>query len=159
MGRRGLGGINPVEGVIFLAVLGVFANSLYHLVQLRGSGGGAGRALASLASTGNGVQAESGDLLVVGCASNLDHLTQRDELRIRGMLCGAKDLDTSRKLIKAEVINTANRARPLVYADRGNGSFESGSIPLRAGDNAIFMKFVYAGGKVVSQRLVVRRGT
>lgn len=155
MGRRRLS-INPVEGVIFLAVLGVFANSLYHLVQLRQNAGPGGRGPAAI-SEFNGQ--ERGDLLVVGCASNLDHATQREELRIKGMLCGARDLDSSRRLIKAEVINTANRARPLVYADRGAGSFESSSIPLRSGDNPIFLKFVYAGGKVVSQRVIVRRGT
>lgn len=153
---------NPVEVVIFLAVTGMFSNSLYRLFydtpdfqpaalsKMAANPISEGRSPAS-------VDAPSFKNIDVRCNSTSDYDTDANKVRLIGPLCGVDEGNDSSKHIKTVVFNQANKFNASVFTDITAGKFSTDYIPLNQGKNPIRMEFTFRGGKVVTRDFNIQK--
>jgi hypothetical protein len=155
---------NPVELAIFSVVTLIFVNSLYNLFYDRANF--KPTALAPMAanpisesnprspaSTAS-VSAQAFLNVDVRCEAPQDQDTNASKVRLTGPLCGAGAVD-GKDLLKAQVVNNANKFNATVFTDLNAGKFSTDYIPLNTGKNPIKLEFSYRGGRVVTQELSV----
>lgn len=152
---------NPVELAIFLAVTGIFANSVYRLFYDSGSFQATAltRMAANPVSEGRSLASTRQSFLNVDlrCDAMGEQDTGANKIRLTGPLCGTDAAIDASKLVKAVVFNSANKFNATVFTDTTAGKFSTDYIPLNTGRNPIHVEFSYRGGKIVSQELVLNR--
>lgn len=153
--------VNPVEIVILLTITLVFCNSIYNLFYdsrsirptalqpMAANPISEGRAPASVASAFMSVE--------VPCDNALERETTASKIRLTGSLCGLGGDTTSAQLIKATVLNGANRFNATVFTDSTSSKFSTDYIPLSTGKNSIHLEFAYRGGKTASQEVLISK--
>jgi hypothetical protein len=77
------------------------------------------------------------------------------KIRLAGPLCGSPS--PSAKLLKTQVINSANKYSATVFTDLSSQKFSTDYIPLVTGRNPIHVEFSYQGGKTFSRDLALER--
>lgn len=155
---------NPVELLIFAIIAVSFTYSVYDLIYAdRGSITTAftaqpGETVAKVEESRSLASADHPLLnLALNCDKNVDQQTSATKVRISGILCEIKSAEDLTKLVKTSVINNANRYTATVFTDVNAGKFSTDYIPLNTGKNTIHVEFAYAGGKVISQDIVVNK--
>ncbi|OFZ21076.1 MAG: hypothetical protein A2X94_07025 [Bdellovibrionales bacterium GWB1_55_8] len=149
---------NPVEVLIFLAVTGVFARSVYQLVydpevltamtvSTPAAVSGQSRSPASISQTFLNME--------LSCDKNADHDTGATKVRLTGNLCGVDSTTDATKLVRTVISNEANKFAATVFTDVRGGKFSTDYIPLNSGKNPIHVEFSYRDGKVVTQDVVI----
>ena len=162
--------INPLEMGIFLTIALVFAHSLYQLFfdfsQVKTQvvtvhNQPLTRRPAAIAQETAAPEAAREPTatdfvnLEIPCTIKGSQKTSANQVRLGGPICNeGAALDPS-KLIKTEIVNQANKSTATVYTDISAGKFLTNYIPLNTGENPILIQFVYAGGKTVTNKLVV----
>lgn len=153
--------INPVEGAIFAVVSLIFANSVYNLFYdnrafnlaalkpMEANPVSEGRAPASVSQSFQNVD--------IRCEGNLDQDTGAAKIRLNGKLCGTDAATDATKLVKAVVVNGANKFNATVFTDTNGGKFSTDYIPLNGGKNPIHMEFIYRSGKTFTQDFTLTR--
>jgi len=169
--------VNPVELVVFAAVTLVFANSIYQLFydwdEIRtksgtveeASAGSASRGLASASPLFSSIEVKCNDEAPKKKGANADaHLEKTDAAKIRlsGPLClplAFQELKENKRpsLLKTEVTNKTTNAVATVITNTTEGRFSTDFIPLNPGPNQIQLKWVYSGGKELSQDLIIQK--
>lgn len=152
---------NPVEVAIFLAVTGLFVNSVVKLfydspdfqatalTQMASNPVSEGRAPASTQ--------QSFLNLDVRCETAAEQETAASKVRLMGSLCGLDASTDGSKLTKTVVINNANKFSATIFTDVSAGKFSTDYIPLNVGRNPLHLEFTYRGGKTVTQELVINK--
>ncbi len=165
--------INPVELAIFTGVTLIFVNSVYNLLYERPAGGFApmltrGKAPGETGLSGRfpasierrKTEAKPVSLLAraeISCQDGQSHKTSAAKLQLGGALCGSQTSEDTQKLLKTEIVNTANHYAATVFPDNKGVRFTTDYIPLVDGVNSIKLDFVYKGGRTVSQTLAIAR--
>lgn len=165
--------INPVELVIFSVVSLVFLNSVYHLFyDWQGFKPAKLVMLENVEGETDTRRPASGNPgfvnLEFSCEDSGEHKTGATKLRLNGPLCRAADEagqerapaaagSVAADLIRTEITNSANSATATVFTDVQAAKFSTDYIPLERGTNSLNVKFVYKGGKVISQTFTVVR--
>ena len=167
--------INPVELVIFSVVSLMLLNSVYNLFYEHP--GFHPTSLSTLNSSHDtetpkvGVQAAPMFLSYdLNCESNSDQTTAAGKVRLGGGFCGQPGggpeifatsgrslASETQKLLKINVVNTANKFSATVFTDAGASKFTTDYIPLNQGKNPIQVDFFYVGGKTVTQTFNLER--
>lgn len=152
---------NPIEVAIFLAVTAIFANSVYRLFYDSDEFRAAAltRMAANPRSEGRSPASTQRSFLNVElrCDAMGEQETGAGKIRLTGSLCGTDAATDASKLVKAVVVNAANKFNATVFTDTTAGKFSTDYIPLNAGRNPIQVEFSYRGGKIVTQELVLNK--
>ncbi|MEK6577742.1 MAG: hypothetical protein AABZ55_00820 [Bdellovibrionota bacterium] len=94
--------------------------------------------------------------LEIRCDENNAQETHATKMRLSGELCGASK-NPNQRLLKTEIINTANRFAATVFTETNNQRFSTDYIPLNSGKNPIHLEFTYEGGKVFSHDRIINK--
>lgn len=89
------------------------------------------------------------------CDTKTKPETAASKIQITGPFCGAAAEKPA--LVRAEVMNQANRTVATVFAQKDTRQFSTEFIPLISGENPIRLRFTYAGGKVFEKSIAVTR--
>jgi cytoskeletal protein RodZ len=166
--------VNPVELVVFAAVTLVFANSVYQLFydwdEIRAKSGtveeasnasNASRGIASTTPLFSSIEVKCNEDAAKKKTSEARlEKTDAAKIRLSGPLCSptAAAADTKHAtLIKTEVMNKTTNAAATVITNTTEGRFSTDFIPLNPGPNQIQLKWVYSGGKELSQDLIIQK--
>ena len=166
--------VNPVEVAVLAIVDVVFLNSVYRLFYdwegyrtARPTETAEGESIdeqvpaapPAAESTGRSPAAIAPPSFVnveIRCGQTGVKNTTATKVRLAGPICGGIQTD-QQELVRTEIVNHANRTSATVFTDVSAGKFSTDYIPLETGENAIYMKFVYQGGKTVSQYVNITR--
>ncbi len=165
--------INPVELAIFAGVTLIFVNSVYNLLYERPAGGFTpmltrGKAPGETGLSGRfpasierrKTEAKPVSLLAraeISCEDSQNHKTSAAKLQLGGSLCGSQTAEDTQKLLKTEIVNTANHYTATVFADNKGVRFTTDYIQLVDGINPIKVDFFYKDGRTVSKTLAIAR--
>lgn len=153
--------INPVEILIFVAVLGLFGKSVYSLIYSTPeviqtpiqADIPAANPLTEGRSPASVSQAFS--LYDFKCDQAQEQAVLASKIRLSGPICGMNSRDDSALLSKSLIQNSANKFNATVFTDLNAARFSTDYIPLNLGKNPIQVEFIYRDGRVVSQKLML----
>jgi hypothetical protein len=161
--------VNPIEGFVLGALALVFCHSVYSLFfdfeNLRAAPLGTGsqavamhwepgsRSPASHATVFRSVDFKCDE--GTAPAGSPSDVIAASKIRLTGPLCGSPSPST--KLLKTQVINSANKYAATVFTDLSSQKFSTDYIPLVTGRNPIHVEFTYQGGKTFSRDLALER--
>jgi hypothetical protein len=144
---------NPVELAIFSIISLIFCHSVYSLIyDHQGFQATALSPMAANPISEGRLPASVSQAFVnfeINCEAKQEQVTEATKARLMGSLCESKAGNT--QLIRAAVVNSANKFAATVFTDTTAGKFSTDYIPLNAGPNPIHIEFTYRGGQTVSQ--------
>src|SRR5579885_2488532 len=153
--------INPIEGFVLGALALVFCHSVYSLFfdfeNLRAAPLGTGsQSVAMSWDTGARSPASHSTAfrsIDFKCEDESNMVLSASKIRLTGPLCGSPS--PSAKLLRTQVVNSANKYSATVFTDLSSQKFSTDYIPLVAGHNPIHVEFSYQGGKTFSRDLAL----
>jgi hypothetical protein len=152
---------NPIEVAILFVITLIFFNSVYNLFY--NHNGFHPAALipmtANPVSEGRSLASVSQNLMTwdIKCDKSLEKDTSSNKIRLNGILCGSDPALGATKLLKANIINSANQYNATVFSDVNENKFSTDYIPLETGKNAIRVEFTYIDGKSSVQDLSITK--
>ncbi len=158
---------NPFEIVIFVIVSIICIRSIYSLFYDPQSFRAAALTPASNSPITDGMSRSPAGFaspsflnLDIKCEAPSNKETTATKVRLTGNLCGiatSDSKDSSNQMLKAAILNQANKFNATVFTDFNAGKFSTDYIPLNSGENPIKVEFSFRNGKVFTQEFNVVR--